>query len=295
MKRELRKRMDLRLRPYAGPVVRRVGKLTSRFRVPPSVLVVGTQRGGTTSLFRSLRQHPGFLGPTHRKGVHYFDVEYFRGPEWYLGHFPLRARVSIRERALSMPIVVGEASPYYMAHPLAARRIREQLPAVRVIALLRDPIERAYSAYSHEQARGYERRPFDVAIRSEPGEMAAEVARTLADTGYHSDALRHNAYLTRGHYVDQLERLEQELGREQILVLDSHRFFSEPEEQFERVLDFIGLPSHAGISHDCHNASPRLPLTPELRKELDVHFAPFDTALQQWLGWTPSWMSQPRP
>jgi Sulfotransferase domain len=295
MTKDVRTSIDVRLRPFAGPVVRHVGQLTSRLRARPSLLLVGTQRGGTTSLFRSLRQHPGFLGPIHRKGVHYFDVEYDRGPAWYVGHFPLKSTAARRSRASGVPVVVGEASPYYMAHPLAPRRIGEMLPSVKVIALLRDPIERAYSAYTHERARGYEHRSFEAAISSEQEVIEGEVARTLADPGYRSDILRHNAYLTRGHYAEQLERLERELGREHILVVDSHRFFENPEREFRRVLDFIGLPVHEGISHDQHNARPRLPLTPELRAMLEGHFASHDAALQQWLGWTPSWMSHRQP
>ena len=288
----LGRKIDVSLRPVVGPVVRRSGALTSGLRTPPSVLMVGTQRGGTTSLFRALRQHPGFLGPTHRKGVHYFDVEYARGHAWYLGHFPLRRTVARRARSLGHPVVVGEASPYYMAHPWAASRIAVDLPGVRTVVLLRDPIERAWSAYAHEKARGYEDRPFEEAVAAEPATVAAEIARTLADPDYQSAELRHNAFLTRGHYVDQLERLAAEVGRDNILVVDSHRYFDEPEAQFSRLLEFLGLPEHPGISHDRHNARSRLPLTAEMHEELRAHFQPYDEALATWLGWRPSWMTQ---
>lgn len=293
MRPSLKERLEVGLTPFIGPTVRQGGALTSRWRVPPSLLVVGTQRGGTTSLFRALSQHPGFLGPLHRKGVHFFDVRYDRSPAWYVGHFPLKTTVAKRERALRAPVVVGEASPYYMAHPLAASRIKELLPSVKVIALLRDPIERAYSAYTHERARGYEARSFEEAIRSEPAAVQAEIARIRQDPSYHSEILQHNAYLTRGHYVEQLQRLERELGRDQMLVLDSHRYFASPEDEFDRVLHFVGLPPREGIRHDRHNARPRLPLTTEMQHQLAEHFKPFDADLVQWLGWTPSWVDNP--
>jgi hypothetical protein len=279
-----------RLRGVAGPVVRRTGALTSGLRQPPSLVVVGTQRGGTTSLFRTLRQHPAFVGPVHRKGVHYFDVEYHRGPEWYLGHFPLRATISRRARKVGADIVVGEASPYYMAHPLAPGRIDALLPDAKIVVLLRDPIERAYSAYTHERARGYEQRSFEEALRDEPAMVEVELARTLAEPDNLSEPLRHNAYLTRGHYVEQLRRMEGVFGRDRMLVLDSHRFFGDPESEFDRLLEFLGLRPFDGLTHDRHNARPRVPLADHLEEELAAHFAPWDAELAAWLGWTPSWM-----
>lgn len=276
----------------AGRTVRRAGVLTSRWRAAPTVVVVGTQRGGTTSLFRMLRQHPGFFGPLHRKGVHYFDAEFDRGPDWYLGHFPLRAAVERRSRRLGYPAAVGEASPYYMAHPLAPERIRALLPDVAVVVLLRDPIERAYSAYTHERARGFEDRPFDVALREEPAMVEAETARILRDPAYAGERLQHRSYLTRGEYVTQLRRLEEVFGRDRMLVLDSHRLFAEPEREFLPLLDFIGLPPVPELHFDHHNARPRTPLEPELESLLTHHFEPWDRELAEWLGWTPSWLDR---
>ena len=285
--------MTSRLSRAGGVLARRAGAVTSGLRSTPSVLVAGTQRGGTTSLFRSLRQHPLFLGPIHRKGVHYFDVEFHRGPAWYVGHFPLRATAAVVERRHGGPAVVGEASPYYMAHPLAAQRIGAALPGVKVVVVLRDPIERAFSAYKHERARGFESLEFAEALLAEPGRIAGEEQRIRADPGYQSHALRHNAYLTRGQYVEQLRRLEGHLGRENILVLDSHRIFADPAAQFEELLRFVGLPAFDGFHHDHHNARPSRPMPAEQHELLARHFEPHDRELADWLGWSPSWMSGP--
>lgn len=286
------KRTEEALTPVVGPVVRRFGALTSGARVPPSLVIVGAQRGGTTSLYRALRQHPGFMGPLHRKGVHYFDAEFARGAAWYLGHFPLRTTVDRRSRRGSAgPIVVGEASPYYMAHPLAPARMVDQLPDVRVVALLRDPIERAYSAYTHERARGFEDREFAVAVRDEPSWIDDEVRRVSSEPSYQSFRLRHNAYLYRGQYVDQLRTLEKLLGRERILVLDSAQYFATPEAEFDKLIEFAGLGPAPAIKHDQYNARPRLPLDECTHELLAEHFAPYDEGLAEWLGWRPLWMS----
>lgn len=279
------------VRPRVGAVVRRVGASTSRFRKLPDMLLVGTQRGGTTSVFRTLRQHPAFVGPIHRKGVHYFDVEYARGSDWYAGHFPLRSSIARRSARIEQEAVVGEASPYYMAHPLAPQRIGAELPGVKIVAVLRDPVERAYSAHTHERARGFEDRDFETAVRLEPSRLAGEIERTIAEPSYQSYSLRHHAYLQRGHYIDQLTRLEQYVGSDRILVLDSHRLFAEPELEFGRLLEFLGLSPYAGLRFERHNARPRIPLADATYADLEKHFAPYDTALAAWLGWTPSWMS----
>jgi Sulfotransferase domain len=271
--------------PVAGWALRRFGAATGGHRVLPSMLVVGTQRGGTTSLFRTLRQHPHFLGPIHRKGVHFFDVEYARGFDWYRGHFPL----SMAGRRRGAHVVAGEASPYYMAHPLAGSRIVQHLPDVRLVALLRDPVERAYSAHAHERARGFETEDFETALALEPARTTGERERVLAEPGYQSHALQHNAYLARGHYVDQLEDLASLVGRDRLLVLDSHRFFSNPEREIGRLLDFLGLPPHRGFRYERHNARPVLPLPASVRRRLEDHFSPYDERLARWLGHDPSW------
>jgi hypothetical protein len=100
---------------------RTVGRLSASRRVRPDLLVVGTQRGGTTSLYQALRRHPAFLPPL-RKGVHYFDMHYHHGLSWYLAHFPTQRRVATAAAERGHPAVTGELSPYNMWHPLASQR-----------------------------------------------------------------------------------------------------------------------------------------------------------------------------
>jgi hypothetical protein len=190
---------------------------------------------------------------------------------------------------VGVPPVVLESSPYYMFHPLAPERIARDLPETRVIALVRDPVERAYSAHSHELARGFETEPFERALELEESRLAGEVDRMRANPGYESHAHRHNAYLLRGQYVEQLEELERTLGRERLLVLDSQEFWDVPERAYASVLDFLGLPALGQPVFEQHNARRRAPMSDALRQRLDEHFAPFDERLAKWWGQTPSW------
>lgn len=270
-------------------VVRTAGRLTSGARIRPSFLVVGAQRCGTTSLHRALKQHPAIVGASHKKGVHYFDVNYTRGDDWYQGHFPMRSTARRLSRRSGMPVLACESSPYYMFHPLAPERIARDLDGVRVVVMLRDPVERAYSAYTHEKARGFETEDLDRALALEEQRLAGEADRIRADPAYVSHAHQHHAYVARGHYAEQLERFESLLGRDRMHVVDCGDFFTDPAEVYAGVVAFLGLPPWPGVRHEQHNARPRSGLDDATRRRLDAYFAPHDERLATWLGRVPSW------
>jgi sulfotransferase family protein len=261
-------------------VSRTAGRLSAGMRMLPDFLLVGTQRGGTTSLFRALAPHPGVAPPNLHKGVHYFDVNYARGLDWYRGHFPLR-----RGSRLAF-----ESAGYYMHHPLAPERIAADLPGVKLIALLRDPVERAYSAHKHELARGFETEAsFERAVELEPERLAGEVERIRNEPGYLSHSHRHHSYLDRGHYADQLEVLFKVFGRERVHVAFAEDFFTTPERCYDGVLGFLGLEHWRPAAFERHNARPGLPLSPGLQTRLSEHFAPYDERLAALLGEVPPW------
>jgi hypothetical protein len=166
-------------RAVPGPLKRIVhcgwrgyGRLTAERRMLPSFLICGGQRCGTTSLYRALAAHPAIVKAVLHKGVHYFDVGYRRGMRWYRGHFPLHRHAERIEREHGVAAQTFESSPYYMYHPHAVARIAEDLPGVKLVVLVRDPVERAYSQHAHEVARGFEtERDFARAIALEPVRM----------------------------------------------------------------------------------------------------------------------------
>jgi hypothetical protein len=204
-------------------------------RLLPSFLVIGTKRGGSTSLYEYLIRHPDVAGCLLRKGSHYFDVNFSRGPGWYWSVFPLdRGRGAI----------TGEASPYYMFHPLAPQRIATTLPQARLIAVLRDPVERAWSHYQYERRLGAEPLPFQEALEREPERLAGEAERMLAEPGYASFAHRHFSYLARGRYVEQLQRLYRQVPPGRVLLLQSEAMFADPGAELARVWRFLGLAPH---------------------------------------------------
>jgi len=198
----------------------------------PGFLVVGTKRGGSTSAYHWIARHPEVAPCRTQKGTHYFDVNYRRGRHWFLSGFP-KASPGMK--------ITGEASPYYMFHPLSAARIAQTLPHVRLIAVLRDPVTRAWSHHQYESARGAETLPFEEALDKEAQRLAGEVDKLSADPSYQSFAHRHHTYLARGRYAEQLTALEEHVPRERVLVLQSEELFADPHGQLARVWDFLGL------------------------------------------------------
>jgi hypothetical protein len=253
----------------------------------PEFLIVGAQRCGTTSMFKTIVQHPLVARPFLRKGVHFFDTNYGNGFGWYRGNFPVAASSWARRAGQGRPRT-GESSPYYMFHPLAAERIAAHLPEIRLLALLRDPVERAYSAHSHELARGFEDESFDAALELEDLRLAGECERMYADPSYASHSWQHHAYLRRGQYIDQLTTLEQLVGRDRLLVIDSHDFFTMPQAVMPQVWAFLGLRD-GDVAFARHNARMRAPMAASLRRRLDDHFVPYDEKLAAWWGRIPSW------
>src|SRR5919107_5870584 len=261
---------------------RSYGRITAPARMTPSFLICGGQRCGTTSLYRALAAHPVVLKAVLHKGVHYFDTSYRRGMSWYRGHFPLKSSGEKIQQRYGVPAQTFESSPYYMYHPQAAARIARDLPGTRLIALVRDPVERAYSQHHHEVARGFEQeRDFGNALALEPARLHRQEEKLAQDPAYYSFAHQHHAYRARGEYARYLSVMAQHVGRERIHVVESERFFAEPERAYDEVLEFLGLPTHLGRPpFERHNARPRRSdMDPGVRRELTAHYAAHDEAL----------------
>jgi hypothetical protein len=256
-------------------------RLTSPLRALPSVLLIGTQKGGSTSLFNYLSQHPA-VKPPLGKEVHYFDLHSARGLGWYRGRFPYRRQVA---DGLTL-----DASPYYMMHPLAPERAARLLPEVKLIAVLRNPIDRALSHYQHEVRGGREKLSFAEALERESERTAGEEDRLAQDPGYYSYAHHRSTSAARGVYLPQLQRWMRHFPRSQLLVLQSEWLFRDPVAASEAVHRFLGLPSHRLAKYDTFlQGNYKRGMPPDLRERLAAYFAPHNRALYDWLGEEYDW------
>ena len=269
-------------RPARPEDVTRWQRLTAPWRRLPDFLILGTQRGGTTSLYEWLSRHPGVV-PAREKEVHYFDFQMARGPGWYRAHFPARGRHPRR--------LTGEASPFYLFHPRVPGRVRRLVPAARLIVLLRDPVARAHSHYRLQRRAGVEPlATFEAAVAAEPGRLRGEAARVRAEDGYYSHHFHHHSYLARGLYHEQLERWFEHFPREQFLILRSEELHAAPARFFGRVRAFLDLPPTPPDAAHVHlNHQPGEGLNPETRARLREYFAGPNAALYARLGEDFNW------
>lgn len=276
------------LRQIGRPAYRRGTAATARFRLRPRFIMIGAQRCGTTSLFLALSAHPQVMHPVFRKGINYFDLNYYRGEGWYHGHFPISATARRKTSGYGEPVAF-EASGYYLYHPFALERLARDLPAAKLVVMLRDPVERAFSAYKHERARGYEQESFERALELEDERLAGEIDRMRSDPRYESISHRHHSYRHRGHYADQLERVFQFFPRDRVHIIDSEAFFEQPAQEYRRLLAFLGLRPFEPASFGRYNGHRSQAMNTATRLRLDQHFGPHDERLASLLGRPPHW------
>ena len=266
-------------RKVARNVIWAFGTATARLRPLPDFLVIGAQKAGTTALYAYLRWHPGITGPSWKE-VSFFDRHWWRGEAWYRGQFPLRPRGRL----------VGEASPSYLFHPLAPERARVLVPLARLVAVLRDPVDRAYSQYHHEVALGREALSFEEALAAEEGRTSGEVERLIADPRAFSRAWWDHTYAARGLYAQQLERWLAVFPREQLLVVTTDELGERPAETYAAILAFLGAAPHQLEEYPRVFDRDYEPMRPETRHALTERFAEpnrrLEALLGRELGWT---------
>jgi hypothetical protein len=263
------------------------GRATARLRALPDFLILGAQKAGTTALYSYLRRHPAILGPWWKE-VSYFDRHFARGESWYRGQFPTRAQRRLVARRTGSPTLVGEATPGYLFHPDAPERVAALLPEARLIALLRNPIDRALSHYHHEVALGREALSFEDAIDQEPARMEGELER-MRDPAYFSHAWWNFTYVSRGLYAEQLERWLAVFSPQHLLVVTSDQLLEQPAESYARVLEFVGAPPHALDSHPRVFERSYPPMALATRRALAETFADSNRRVYELLGRDLGW------
>jgi hypothetical protein len=243
----------------------------------PDFVIIGAQKCGTTFLYDLLSQHPQ-VEPAIKKEVHYFDRHFGKGVDWYRSHFP---SPTWKEGQRS---IAGEATPYYLFHPHAARRMAEIVPRARLIVLLRDPVDRAYSSYHHQVRAGRETLGFEEAIEAEETRLRGERERMLGDEQYASFNYQHFSYLSRGIYVDQLVQWSAFFSGDQTLVLKSEDLFDHVPYALRSVLSFLYLPSWIPATSEPRLKGSYRPMDSATRQRLRDYFEPHNRRLYEYLG-----------
>lgn len=288
MTQQSRSPVNRAVRQAAKKVLRRYGEATAALRPGPDFVIIGAKRGGTTSLCRYLLEHPSirplFPGRQHIKGVHYYDSNYGRGQRWYRSHFPLKVGQRQLVRPDLGPAIAGEASPYYLFHPLAAERLARDFPAVRIVVCLRDPVDRAYSHYKEQTYHGRETLSFEAALDAEQGRLRGEAERIAEEPGYLSAAHEHLSYLAQSRYLEMLPRWFSLFPREQFHIMVSEEFYADPDREVNEVWRFLGVAPWKLVSRTRHNHQPAPDIRSETRERLQEALADHNRGLEELLG-----------
>jgi hypothetical protein len=246
-----------------------------RPRMIPSLLVTGAMKAGTSALFRMLAEHPQVVPPL-RKELHFFnnDAEYSKGFAHYLGHFQRRPWRPGR-------FVSFEASPSYLPLEKAAERIAGHLPGVLLVAILRDPVERAYSAWN--MYHGAMHRPKST-MGPDPRSFEQAVEDELAGV----PALLQHRYLYMGDYAEHLLPYLRLFPREHLLLFGYPHFKQRPADVVNSIFEHWRLtpldPAHPVFSNRTNAKPYAAPMDPGLKERLYAHFGPRVERLYELLG-----------
>lgn len=225
------------MKKYLNQLAFKALYLTRNLRPLPDFIIIGAQKSGTSSLFYLLSQHER-IKASHKKEIHFFDGgiipgedNFQKGEDWYRAHFPITNK--------SKNILTGEASPLYMFHPLSAKRMHMLLPNVKIIAILRNPVERAISHYFHTLRGGFEPLSLMEALQKEE----ERILPYMSSNNFNNHLAGAYAYKQRGLYKQQLEKYYNIFPENQILILSTEELQLNPSKTLTDTFKFLNIES----------------------------------------------------
>ena len=249
----------------------------------PDFLIIGAQKAGTTSLYEFAVRHPA-IAPAYKKEINYFQRSYQQGEPWYRSNFPVKAPRYFFTKKSNPRLLTGEASIHYFFYSLVPRRAKETLPDVKLIVMLRNPVDRAYSHY-HMALRIYkETLSFEKALELEATRCAeyqkesVKIGGDICWTNYHMFS-----YLARGVYADQLENWFNHFDKEQFLILTTEDFHDNPQRTLDQVFDFLQVPPFQMENINNVNVGNYQAMNEDTRKFLVKYYRPHNERLAKLL------------
>jgi hypothetical protein len=234
----------------------------------------------------SIAEHPR-TRTAIQKELGFFDVAYSRGLKSYRSMFPLGFRSGPGTQTF-------EATPTYLAYPEAHERVRRALPDAKLVVMVRNPVERAFSQYHWGVRSQMENLSFPEAIEREPERLAGEAERVAKDESYVSPGWIYHSYAASGRYAEHLERWLSVFPREQLLVVGMEAFAADSPGQFARILEFLELDPFEPKEYAKINAYPYPGIDPATRKRLQDEFRPYNERLWELLGEDLGWNDENR-
>lgn len=253
-------------------------KFLGHFHVLPNFLIIGAPRSGTSSLYYYLTQHPS-ISSCKIKEPNYFAMYYDRSLDWYRTFFPTVWSKSRYEKKQKRKFVTGEASTQYYWHPHVPNRVKEVLPDVKLIMLLRNPAERSFSQYNMEVRHGHENLSFEDAIKNEKNRIKGEYEKMLNDDTYFSAKYTMYAYLEKSIYVNYLKNWLTFFPRKNFLFIKSENFYQETSHVVNKIFEFLDLPILSVDTSKILKKRSYQAMNSNTKKQLTKYFKPFNEQL----------------
>ena len=275
---------------FARALERTYKNLTGFAHVLPDFYIIGAQKCGTSALYDYLVQHPN-IHPCTTKEPRFFDKYYHRGINWYKSCFPLKIKKNLETKLFHRKFLTGEATERYLEHPHVPKRLKNLTPNAKIIIILRNPIDRAYSHYNMRHNSKKEELSFEEAIEKESQRTKNEYELMLNDENYYSFDYFHHSYLDRSIYVDKIQNWMKIFPKNQFLILQSEPFFKNPDETYQKVLEFLQLPKWQLKKYEKIGSgkysNPKM--KSETRSKLSKYFRPHNEKLFKLLNMTYDW------
>src|SRR3984957_12508172 len=254
-------------------------RLSAGNRAMPDFILIGAQKSGTSSMFAYLRQHPQIVRPIFKE-PYFFDRHYDRGLDWYGCNFPSRSAMARLGERTGRKHLTFEATATYVFEPQVPARIARDIPTRKFIVLLRNPVERAISAYWHARRMGKETRSLGEAVDADHHRYEQE--KSFEDgTGPRPEGdPPRPTYLRRGIYAESVARWQSVFSPEDLLVLQSEAMFGDPRAIMTRVFVFLGLPQVDGMDFAPQNVGGYSESDQAARKFLEDFYRPHN----EWLN-----------
>ena len=284
-KKQLKQNVDQnsKIYPYAKSVYRAYCNFVGPLHVLPDFLIIGAARSGTTSLYQYLVQHPN-IESCVVKQLHFFDQYFQRGTNWYRMNFPSSWKKFCAAKIKKNKFITGEATPYYLQNPNAPKRVFELIPDVKLIALLRNPIDRAYSHFKRRKKNLSEKLSFEEAAEQEEIRIKDEIKKMEEDAGYFSYTYHRLSYIHAGLYAEHLERWLKVFPRKQLLIVQTEEFQKNTPEVYNRILKFLEMPPFRLKAYKQFQKSESSSMNLQTRKRLIDYCKPYNEKLFSLIG-----------
>lgn len=264
---------------------RHVYGITSPFRVLPDFIIIGAKRCGTTSLYMHLGEHPSIVR-AQRDNVGFFNNNFDLGMCYYRSFFPTiwKKKYIISKEKQFMTFDVTTS---YLPNSITAVNICDSLPKIKLILIVRNPVDRTYSEYNLIKKED-RLNTFEELISKEIHQIHDEdniATRKSTD----SPTIGVNSLIRKGMYAQQFSPWLKLFSKDQILVISTEDFALKTQETYNEIFNFLGLPHHTIMNNKKINEGVYAPMKPEIRKLLVDYFKPYNKNFFEQVGQVFDW------